>query len=1324
VKGSFKLGDTLSVTGKAKAFSGSNIDGATVSYRVVRMVNFPYRPYWYYRYNPYQRPEMEIANGVMKTDAQGNFIIPFEAKPDASIPADQKPEFRYKVMADVTDITGETRWGEWQIAIGYIALSANINIPEKISKEVPFPLNITTKNLAGEFEPALVEVHVQSLKEPEVVYKNRFWEKPDVFLLPEAAFKQKFPTYAYKNEDDRSQWSPEDTRYTEKIDTRLKRKWALPVQDWPEGSYRLTMTTADKYGQTIKIQKYFEIYDLNSSALAVKAPLWINHPNKSFAPGEQAKIILASSMENARALVELEKKGKIISRQWKNINGKEEILLDISEGDRGNFHYHVTLTTDNRTYQRQYTVLVPWSNKELKITYATFRDKLKPGEEEEWQIKISGPKSEKVAAEMVAAMYDASLDEFAPTNNWKLDVYPTYGYPNVYWNIRGFSSQRSYTYSRNWQPEFVRTSQKTYQQLNWFNFPFYGGRIAMSRKTYSRDAPEAMMEMVPSPPPPELMEMSVTASQEAEAAQVEEKEEVSQTEDKESGFEGVGIRTNLNETVFFIPDLQTDEEGNIVLKFKMNEALTRWKFLGLATTKDLQIATTSREVVTQKELMVVPNAPRFLREGDQITFSAKVSNLSDQDLKGEARLELLDALTREPVNELLGLTTQNKSFSVKAGQSSPLSWNLKIPKGKILALTHRVVAKAGNFSDGEESSIPVVTNRMLVTETLPLALRGKETKKFTLEGLKNAASSSTMSPHNFSLEFTSNPAWYAVQALPYLMEYPYDCTEQIFNRFYANTLASTVANAHPKLKSVFEQWKETPALESNLSKNQELKSALLEETPWVLAAQSEAAQKKNIGLLFDLNRMAEEQALALAKIYDRQLENGGFAWFPGGRDSWYITQYLVEGMGHLKKLNALDTGEESELEEILNDALGYLDDRLAEKYNRLLALVKDGKTTLETNHLDNIAIHYLYTRSFFQDEPVAAAAETAFNYYLGQAEKYWLNRGIYQEGMIGLALDRYERPAIPKQIIKSLKERALQSEELGMYWNQPGGFYWYQLPMETHALMIELFQDVAADAATVNELKIWLLKNKQTNHWKTTKATSAVVYALLMSGENWLLDDQPLKISLGNSSKYKKQIDRAQQTAEAGTGYFKTSWSGSEMDAEMASIRVKNPNRQPAWGAAYWQYFEDLDKINTFKETPLTIEKQLFRELASDQGPKMEVLSDQSTLHPGDKVKVRIEIRVDRAMEYVHLKDMRASGFEPINVLSGYKWQGGLGYYESTGDLATNFFIDYLPKGTYVFEYPLRVTHKGDFSNGITSMQCMYAPEFSSHSEGIRVKVN
>src|SRR5690606_16841348 len=379
------------------------------------------------------------------------------------------------------------------------------------------------------------------------------------------------------------------------------------------------------------------------------------------------------------------------------------------------------------------------------------------------------------------------------------------------------------------------------------------------------------------------------------------------------------------------------------------------------------------------------------------------------------------------------------------------------------------------------------------------------------------------------------------------------------------------------------------------------------------------------------------------------------------------------------------------------------------------------------DHLNYEIIQYLYARSYFlSDVEISSRNKEAYNYYLKQANDFWLTKSRYMQGMIALALHRNGQPKTgihtEQKIIASLKDNAIQHDELGMYWKDNiSGYYWYQAPIEVQALLIEAFDEVANDAESVESMKVWLLKQKQTQDWRTTKATTEACYALLLRGTDLLASDELVEIKVGNTIIDPKKMDDVK--VEAGTGYFKTSWSKTEIKPEMGNITVTKKDEGVAWGAMYWQYFEQLDKITTH-ETPLKLTKKLFVQRNTDAGSVIELIKAGTTLKPGDKIKVRIELRVDRNMEYVHMKDMRAAGFEPINVFSGYRYQDGLGYYESTKDAATNFFFDYLPKGTYVFEYLLGVNMSGDFSNGITSIQCMYAPEFTSHSEGIRVVVS
>jgi len=763
----------------------------------------------------------------------------------------------------------------------------------------------------------------------------------------------------------------------------------------------------------------------------------------------------------------------------------------------------------------------------------------------------------------------------------------------------------------------------------------------------------------------------------------------------------------------------------------MPEALTQWKWMLLAHTKDLAFGLNEKTIITQKELMVQPNAPRFMREGDRMDFSGKIVNLSAKELTGQVELQLIDPSTNQPVDGWFRNMFPNQYFTAAAGQSVPVNFTIEIPFQYNRPVTYRLIASSGALKDGEEMMLPVISNQMLVTESMPLPMRGNTGKQFKFEKLLQSGNSESLTHHALTVEFTSNPAWYAVQALPYLMEYPYECSEQNFNRFYANALAFKISNSSPRIKEIFERWKNNnnspfvkrgqgdSTLLSNLQKNQELKSILLQETPWVLEAKNEEQQKKNIALLFDMVRMSSELESSLNKLQEMQTSNGGFIWFKGGPDDRFITQYILTGIGHLQKLNAIPEKSKTKLNTIIKLALGYLDKKLKGDYEYLIK----NKANLGSNNISYIQIQFLYMRSFFMDHSVGGEVFRAYNYYRKQSQQFWLPQNKYMQGMIALSLHRTGDLQTAKNIAASLKQNALVNEEMGMYWkDMNGGYYWHQAPIETQSLLIETFTEVTNDKKTVEDLKIWLLKQKQTQNWRTTKATADACYALLLQGVDWLVNTPEVRIVLGDQT-----IKTADQQTEAGTGYFKKTIEGKSVKSAMGDVQVfvsnaTNVGDTPSWGAVYWQYFEDLDKITT-AATPLKLTKKLFVEKNSDKGPVLHPVNEGEILKVGDKIKVRIELRSDRNMEYVHMKDMRGACMEPVNVISQYKWQGGLGYYETTKDASTSFFFNWLPKGTYVFEYPMFVTHAGSYSNGVTTIQCMYAPEFTSHSEGVKVNV-
>jgi len=1338
VKGSYKLGEKLTVKGKAKAYAGNNVDGAKVKYRVVRTARFPYWGYWWRGYRP-SSPSMEIKNGEIETDENGEFDIEFTAIPDKSLGKKYKPVFNYEVIADVTDINGETHSSTKNVSVGYTALIINVNIPEKLDKTKKHDIEINTVNLNGEFEAAKGEAYIYRLEQPPKTYRNRLWAQADKYLMTKEEYYDAFPKDVYKDESNKYNWSKSAKVFSLQFDTEKSKELNISeILELKAGYYVLEISAKDKYGELVESKSYFCMFSPEAKRIPDNSVNWFNPLISKGEPGEKVMFNIGTKEKDVKVLYEIEHDKKIVHHEWLTLNDEQKLIsIPIKEEYRGNFVYHLIFIKNNRKYYHKQVVTVPYTNKKLDIEFETFRDKLKPGQQEEWKIKIKGKNGEKVAAEMMAAMYDASLDAFK-ANNWYFNIYNSY-YSTINWNSSAFNSMTSRVHT-----DFYNVGQKfrykSYDKLNWFGFSPYGyysyglGGARKGAVMYDMAEEDEVMMAPAEAEVEERVMFSVplidkdetvkTGKIPASFGDVSQNKNTKNTilgneTQKPTDFSNVKMRSNFNETAFFYPQLQTDENGDVVIKFTVPESLTKWKIMGFAHTKDLKYGQIRKELVTQKDLMIMPNAPRFFRENDKITFTAKISNISDSNLEGEAKLLLFDATTMKPIDELAKNINTVVPFSAKKGQSTSVSWDLSIPEG-VGAITYRIAAKAGSFTDGEEMAVPVLTNRMLVTESLPLPVKGKQTKKYTFTKLVNSGSSTTLKNHKLTLEYTSNPAWYAIQALPYLMEYPYECSEQIFSRYYANSIASHIVNSSPKIKVVFDSWKNlTPdALLSNLEKNQELKALLLEETPWVLQAKDESARKRRVALLFDLNKMSNELSRAVVKLEKAQSSNGGWPWFKGGRESRYITQHIVTGMGHLDNLGVTDVKKNQKVWNMVSKATLYLDDRMREDYDYMMKHYPQNK---DKQNISYTQIQYLYARSYFKDDiQISKRNKVAFDYYFGQAKKYWLSQSKYMQGMLALGLHRYGEKEIPALIIKSLKEHSLSSEEMGMYWRNDRGWFWYQAPIETQALMIEAFDEVANDKESVEEMKVWLLKQKQTTDWKTTKATVETCYALLLRGTALLESDELVEVKLDDQIIDPKKMDNVK--VEAGTGYFKTSWSGGDIKPNMGNVTVTKTDDGVAWGALYWQYFEQLDKITTHK-TPLELKKKLFVERNTASGPVIEPISEKSVLKIGDKVKVRIELRVDRDMEYVHLKDMRASSFEPTNVISKYKWQGGLGYYESTRDAATNFFISYLRKGTYVFEYTVFVTHKGNFSNGITTIQCMYAPEFTSHSEGIRVIV-
>lgn len=1322
MEGNYKLGEPMEIKGNAKAYAGNPVDAATVKYRVVRTARYPWiGRYWYWP-RP-DSPETEIITGETATDANGNFSIRFDALPDLSVDKKQQPVFDFSISAEVTDLNGEMQLTEQVVSVGYTSLQIGLNIADQVDPARDSVFKLTTTNLQGRPTPTVVKIKMMRLRQPDRPFKSREWDSPDRTLTTADQFHAEFPYDIFMDEDNPEKWKVEETLPEKLCDTSkdtLFRFRGIPESSLKPGTWMVVLTATDPFGQPVEVKKTFTLFSTRSKMSPVTGFSWFVPLKSSGQPGEKAQFMVGTAEDNVNLLYEVTCRDTVVSREWMRMSNRAMVVeVPITERYRGNFAVNFIFVKQNRVFRNTQLVTVPHTNKKLDIRLETFRDKLEPGAGETWKLKILDPSGKGADAEMLATMYDASLDVFS-RHSWSLDLYRRYG-GTTPWN--GDHAFRISPGLVKWPVEYSGYKVAPELELNWFG---YGGYYGYKRQfRYSKGGPEVMMAMDVAATPETKTEEVETEGGLQEIQILDYKPVVKESQDKPGQTQPVQqVRRDFRETAFFFPALRTDSAGTLTLQFTAPENLTKWRVMGLAHTKSLETGQLEKEVVTQKEFMVFPNAPRFVRQGDTMIFSTKIVSMAPNEVKGEIRLELSDALTLRSASSWI-LSTVAQPFTLGGQQSSSVSWKFVVPEGTdVQVLTWRVSARAGAFADGEEKSVPVLSNRMMVTETLPLPVRGKGSTQFTFEKLLASGNQSTLKNHRLTLEFAINPAWYAVQALPALNENPYENAESIFAAWWSNSVASHIANSNPRIRLVFNAWKSlTPdALKSNLAKNEDLKSALLRETPWVLEATSETEQKQKLGLFFDPNRLESTLRNDLAKLVRLQSPNGGWSWMAGMKENRYTTQAIVTGTGKLVHMGVISMEKDARVRNMVYQAIRFLDEALAEDFEQLKKYDPKWK---ENPHLGPVQIQYLYALSFFRNDleiknrPAVPGYSEAFAFFRDQAEKYWMKQERQMQGMISLALHRMGEQKVPALIVKSLTEKALNSTEMGMYWASDPGYFWYQSPIEGHALMIEVFEEVAANSKAVEDLKVWLLKQKQTQSWKTSRGTLEACYALLMRGEELLApeseENRGITITMG-----KEKIDSEKLTdirKEAGTGYFRLSWSGSEIRPEMGNISVTKNGPGVAWGALYWQYFENLDKI-TPAATPLKLKKEVFF--------KGKEIVPATSLVPGDKLLVRIALTVDRDLEFVHMKDMRASALEPGGTqseqVSGYRYQDGLGYYQSMSDEAANFFFDYLPKGNYVFEYTLKVNAAGSYSNGIATIQCMYAPEFSAHSEGIRIE--
>jgi uncharacterized protein YfaS (alpha-2-macroglobulin family) len=1399
-KGSFQVNQSIKINGSAKAFAGSNISDAKVTYTVNRFTSY-FRNYYG------QEQNETITSGETKTDASGNFIIEFIAQPSKNAIKEQLPIFNYEITANVTDINGETHTSETIIKVGYHDLIINAIIANQIETKNKNKITLTSTNLNGEFLATKGEIKMYFVSPFSNKFKKAVWPEPEIETISTSDFEKLFP---FEIREIKISDKPNEVLvYSKKIDTQKDKEVALDfMTNYKSGNYKIVFSAKDTFNNPIESVSTFEVKQskdrFNPSKLFTAEQINIDPKKDGFVDVKFTSVIPDLYITTNGNYEDQ----KYFENTFHLQNNEVIIRIPLKKEFRKSIRLLFESIFENETFKDDIDVALKEDESKLEWIVESFRNKIEPGSNEKWSFKLKSINT-KNEAEVLASMYDSSLDQFTK-RDWNTLKLNTYYYNRSNFKSRlGFEKTNSTLEDLNESQPF-ENSRNEETELNWFGFnintsSYYdsiGGYFVdiKDKKVGSENIkgdPDAVLAVesnnnISTIEIPRVDKVKFVKPVSAKAEESVNEEYYFQTNkvkfipgkkiisgltsmvvdastlyiidgeiSSENNFKKINpdnlldiefltankaialygskaangaiiittknaleeltkvkARKNLSETAFFYPNLRTDTSGKLSFNFTSPEALTAWKLRLMAHNKDAVSGYLEKTVITQKELMVLPNFPRFFREKDTIVISTKIANVTGEAKTGIAVLQFFDAVTMQPIDAKMLNAKNIRNFTIPAFGNTTASWTVSIPQG-VQGVQYKILAKSGNFSDGEENILPVLTNNMLVTESIPIWVRENSAKEYTFENLKNNTST-TLKNHQLTLEYTSNPAWIAIQSLPYLMEYEHECAEQTFARFYANSLASEIISSNPKIATVFENWRKNGKLNSKLEENEELKSIILAETPWLNDAQSEDEKKKNMALLFDLEKMKASQEATFDKLKQKQGASGGFSWFDGSDESEYITRHILAGLGHLSKLNKTENNDDK-IDAIAKTGIPFLDNKFFQYYKIQAKNLKASNKLIWTNPYSDL--HYLYTRSFYLDNyPLSDTLKKATKLYLETAKKDWLKYSLYEKGLAALTLNRFGESETAKKIIESLKESASNNEDWGMYWiSNKSGWYWYQAPIETQALLIEAFAEVNHDTKSVDAMKVWLLKNKQTKNWPSTKSTTEAIYALLMQGNDWLSVKDNTVIKIGDEKILTKKLTENEK--EAATGYIKLNWKADEVKKEMASIKIENKSKVPGFGGAYWQYFEDLDKIKTNPNTALSVSKELYIRTKAVGGDQLQKITTKSPLKIGDLITVRLIISSKEDMEFVHLKDMRASCFEPVNVLSEYKYKDRLGYYMSTKDAATHFFFDRINKGTYVIEYDIRVNNGGNFSNGITTIESMYAPEYSNHTKGIRVNI-
>lgn len=1250
VKVEYQVGDSIEVVGMAKTFAGAPVQNARVHYNISRSYA------WVWRFMGRGSARWE---GEAMTDADGKFSVPVHFEIDSDRRESPLWYYTYNIQADVTDGAGETQQANLSLPLGSTSMVLNMdNLPDNLVKEKKLEIKLTAMNLSGEPVDTPVTYQVVEMEEQKDGQEK---EGRKVLTGTVEANKSFVPEAIY----------------------------ALP-----SGNYRLKLSAKDTQGRECTASKNFLLFSLNDKRPPFVITDWFYQDGLEFDAASPATVYIGSSEKNVYLLYDVFAGNKRLESKRIELSDSVVSFRFPYKKEYGDgILVSMAFVKDGRLYSHNARIMKPAPEKKLQLKWTTFRDKLRPGQQEEWKLTVLYPDGSPAEAEMLATMYDASLDKIYSAHKLDFGVDFHYVVPLTYWNTSYMRNAYLYV---DFPLKRLRAVPLEYSELI---IPStgrmeamvvgYGGSpratLAGALKIRGRSAANAVMNQEAVTDMVLQEEMVETSAQ--EKVEMGSSEELAETGD-------IQIRENFAETAFFYPQLRTNEKGEVSISFVLPESLTRWTFMGLAHTRNVDYGKIEATATASKEFMLQPNMPRFVRVGDKANIAASLMNLSDKGVKGTVRMELFNPETEKV------FYSQKQKFDVKGGETGHVNFTFEV-SDKYAVMACRMVADGDTFSDGEQRYIPVLTDKQWVTETVPLNVNGEGAHTFSLENLFNKHSK-TASEQRLTVEFTAHPAWYAVQALPVVANPQNEDALSWATAYYAHSLAACIVKENPRIKQIFDSWKAQSGTKetfmSNLQKNQELKNILLAETPWLTEATNEAEQKQRIATLFDLNTMNSQLAVSVEKLGELQNADGAWSWYKGMQGSRYVTTQVMEMLVRLNALTHQDA--DSRMQPMIQKGFEYLGKQAAEEYKSMKEAEKKGAVGLRPSEQ---VLRYLYICVLDGKAPVDKKVN---QYFIDKLSGEGKELTIYGKALGAIILQQAGKVAEARLFMQSLMEYSVVTDEMGRYFDTPKARYsWFSYKIPTEVAAMEAIQRITKDTKAIDEMKRWLLKQKQTQTWETPIATADAVYALMATGASDLLANTGgVEITLG------KEVIRT--PADDAIGYIKKTVSGDVMNIK--KVRVDKEGAGMGWGAVYAQYLESMDQIGE-QGNGLSVSRQLYK---GD-----EALNESAPLKVGDRITVRLTVKADRDMDFVQIKDDRAACMEPLQAVSGFRWGNGLGYYQATKDASTQFFIDQMRKGTYVIEYQVYVNRTGEYQAGIATVQSAYAPEFGGHTGGYRVMV-